>query len=707
MILEESVREVIDTARIEDVVGDFVSLKRRGQNLTGLCPFHNENTPSFNVNPARNIYKCFGCGVGGDPVKFLIELEQISFPDAIKWLARRYNIKLKEKELTDEQQVVFKEKESLYLVNEFARQWYEQQLYETDEGKSVGLSYFKGRGFREEVMRKFGLGYAPNSRDAFTRKALATGYKKDQLQKLGLSRNGRDFFYDRVMFTIHNLTGKPIAFAGRILKKDAKAPKYVNSPETEIYHKSNVLYGMFQAKQSIRKLDNVYLVEGYTDVISLAQHGVENVVASSGTSLTPGQVSLIKRFTDNVTLLYDGDKAGIKAALRGVDILLDQDMTVRCVRLPEGEDPDSYLQSVGTTAFVDYLTKQRQDFMIFKAKLLLDESGNDLGGKTAVIQNLAESLARINQPLKRAEYIKQLAELIGVQENLLVGQINKAVGSRQKQLQQDAQRNEWKARRERPQPPPAPGPDSGGADPGPQAPPATHGDEGWPGAEPGWYGDEQAGMDPGAPPPDFFPGAPPPPVEEPLEEELAIGHTYQERYLAILLMRDGAKLYDEATNSTIAQFLLVNVQDVLDDFDSPFYRLVVEDARNYFQEKGKPADLDYYLAHADQKVRKLAVDSSISRYTMSPNWVSKYGKYLSQKLPEENQRAAADSFIRIFRQEKLQRKIDQNMRKIRELQSAGQHEELIPYLKLQSELIKLKNQTLGENMQKFTPPKYY
>jgi len=354
MITEESVREVIDTARVEDVVGDFVSLRRRGQNLIGLCPFHNEKTPSFNVNPARNIYKCFGCGQGGDPVKFLMELEQLSFPDAIKWLARRYNIKLKEKELTDEQQGVFQEKESLFLVNEYARKWFEEQLFATDEGKSVGLSYLKSRGFREEIMRKFGLGFAPNVRDAFTKTALAAGYKKEQLEKLGLSKYGRDFFYDRVMFTIHNLSGKPIAFAGRILKKDVKAPKYVNSPETEIYHKSDVLYGMYQAKQSIRKLDNVYLVEGYTDVISLHQNGVENVVATSGTSLTPGQASLIKRFTQNVTLLYDGDKAGMKAALRGVDILLDQDLSVRCVLLPDGEDPDSYLQSVGTTAFQEY-----------------------------------------------------------------------------------------------------------------------------------------------------------------------------------------------------------------------------------------------------------------------------------------------------------------------------------------------------------------
>lgn len=700
MITEESVREVIDTARIEDIVGDFVSLRRAGQNMTGLCPFHNEKTPSFNVNPARNIYKCFGCGQGGDPVKFLMELEQLSFPDAIRWIARKYNIKLKEKELTDEQQIVFQEKESLFLVNEFARKWYETQLFETDEGKSVGLAYFKGRGFREDTMRKFGLGFAPDSRNAFTKEALSAGYKQDQLQKLGLSRSGRDFFYDRVMFTIHNLTGKPIAFAGRILKKDVKAPKYVNSPETEIYHKSNVLYGMYQAKQPIRKLDNVYLVEGYTDVISLSQHGIENVVASSGTSLTPGQVSLIKRFTNNVTLLYDGDKAGIKAALRGVDVLLDQDMDVRCVLLPDGEDPDSYLQSVGSTAFSDYLDKQKQDFLLFKARLLLDEGGQDLGSKTAVIQNLAESLARINQPLKRAEYIKQLSEMIGVQENLLMGQINKAVGARHKQIQQEAQREKWRKEREAPKPPPAPRRDSSSTSSGGE----------WPGAEPAWVGNEQEGDDFDLPPPDFEAKVTPKPTEQPsapVEEELAIGHIVQERYLSVLLMRDGNKPYDEEAGTTIAQFLLVNVQDVLDDFDSALYRSIVEECQEHLSRKGKSPELDHFLNHADQKVRQLAIDHSVNRYSMSPNWVSKYGKYLSQKMPEENQRADADTFIRIFREEKIERKIEANKRKINELQKAGKYEELKPYMKLQAALLKLRINTLGDNMQKMKPPKFY
>lgn len=688
MITEESVREVIDTARIEDVVGDFVSLRRRGQNMLGLCPFHNEKTPSFNVNPARNIFKCFGCGQGGDPVKFLMELEQLSFPDAIRWIARKYNIKLKEKELTDEQQAVFQEKESLFLVNDYARQWYADQLFKTDEGKSIGLSYFKSRGFREEIMHKFGLGYAPNARDAFTKDALKAGYKKQQLEQLGLSKYDRDFFFDRVMFTIHNLSGKPIAFAGRILKKDVKAPKYVNSPETEIYHKSDVLYGMHQAKVAVRKLDNVYLVEGYTDVISLHQNGVENVVASSGTSLTPGQVSLVKRFTDNVTLLYDGDKAGIKAALRGVDILLDQDMNVRCVRLPEGEDPDSYLQSVGSTAFQTYLEEKRQDFMLFKARLLLEDASQDLGGKTAVIRDLSDSLARINQPLKRAEYIKQLAELLDVQENLLVSQINKAVGSRQKQLHQEAQRKQWKKEREQP-----------------KSAPNNGGDSSFPGAEPAWIAGD-AGDE--VPPPDLGqnPEMPPPVATE--EEELAIGHTFQEKYLAILLMRDGAKVYDATSNTSIAQFLLVNIQDLLDDFDSEFYRSIVIEARDYLANNQQSAPLEHFLQHPNEKVKKLAIDSSIVRYEQSPNWVSKYGKYLSQKLPEENQKLDSESFVRIFRQEKIERKIEANKGVIKALQTYNPNdEEIIIRMKLHQKLLQLRQEIIDPMGIKITPPRHY
>ncbi len=703
MITEESVREVLETARIEDVVGDFVALRRRGQNMIGLCPFHHEKTPSFNVSPTKNIFKCFGCGQAGDPVKFLMELEQLSFPDAIKWIAARYNIKLKEKELTQEEQIISQEKESLYLVNDFARQWFAQQLLQTDEGKSVGLAYFKARGFREETIHHFGLGYAPNERDAFTQSALAKGYKTAQLDKLGLSRNGRDFFYDRVMFTIHNLAGKPIAFAGRILKKDAKAPKYVNSPETEIYHKSDVLYGMFQAKQAIRKLDNCYLVEGYTDVISLHQQGVENVVASSGTSLTPGQVRLISRFTQNVTLLYDGDKAGIKAALRGVDILLEQDMNVRCVLLPDDDDPDSYLQKVGADAFTDYLNSQPRDFMLFKAELLLEDAGQDLASRSSVIQNISDSLALIKEPLKRAEYIKQLAERLDVQENLLINQINKAVSKRQKDLHQEQQRSSFREQREaRQNPPTAPQKTN-------TRPAANNNDnnnddnDAWAGLqEPQWGIDED--RQPLYPTDTAAPSFSPPPAEE----ELAIGHTYQERYLVQLLIRDGHKLYDEKDNTSLAEFLLANVTDLLEDFDHGSSRAIVEEIIAFFATHQQAPAPSYFLQHEQEKIREMAVSISISPYTLSPHWEDRFANYLTQKLPEENYRLDAESFIRIFRQAKLERMLQKNERHLRQLQKNDPNsEEIILYLTYHQKLSQLRKEIVDPMGVGVRPPKYY
>ncbi|MEM7573496.1 MAG: DNA primase [Bacteroidota bacterium] len=629
MITDESVREVIETARIEDVVGDFVSLRRRGQNLIGLCPFHNEKTPSFNVNPARNIYKCFGCGEGGDPVKFLMTLEQLSFPDSIRWLARKYNLKLKEKELSPAMQQAAQEKESLFLVNDYARQWFEDQLFKTEEGKSIGLSYFKSRGFREETMKTFGLGFAPNERDALTQSAIKAGYKADQLNKLGLSRNGnRDFFYDRVMFTIHNLAGKPTAFAGRLLKTEAKAPKYVNSPETEIYHKSKVLYGMYQAKQAIRKLDNVYIVEGYTDVISLHQHGIKNVVASSGTSLTTGQASLIKRFTNNATLLYDGDKAGIKAALRGVDILLEQDLDVRVVILPDGEDPDSYMQSQGFTAFEAYLKEQSKDFLLFKAELLLGDESQDLAGKTRVVREMSSSLAKIDAPLKRAEYIKQFAALLGIQESLLINQVNKAVGDRRKEVERDQQRKQWERERTST----------------PKTSPSTTDDGQFPGAEPAWLdGQSEAPV----PIDGFSPIADSGPSIQ--EEDILIGHSWQERYLARLIMVDGHKAYDPETNTSVGHYLLLNTRDILNDFDSERYRKVIDTLADLHTQGQDSPPLEYWLQHEDLNLRQLAVDFSVSPHSYSDRWREKFGIHLSQKLPEDNQVLDTTTFIRIFR----------------------------------------------------------
>jgi DNA primase len=735
MITDESIQLVKDTARVEDVVGDYVNLRRRGQNMIGLCPFHGEKTPSFNVNPSRNIYKCFGCGEGGDPIKFLMTLEQLSYPDAIRKIAARYNIKLEEKEVSQEVREERQEKEALILVNEFARQWYEDQLYNTDEGKSIGLSYFKGRGFRREVMEKFGLGFAPNGRDGLFKAATASGYKVAQLEQLGLVRNNKDFFWDRVMFTIHNLQGKPIAFAGRILKKDVKAPKYVNSPESEIYHKSDVLYGLYQARQSVRKQDNCYMVEGYTDVISLHQHGVENVVATSGTSLTPGQARLVKQQTENVTLLYDGDKAGIKAALRGVDVLLEAGLNVRVVILPDGEDPDSYMQQVGVTAFEEYLTSKRRDFLFFKADLLLEEAGEDIAARSAAIRSSIATLALVEDPLKRAGYLQQFTGRLGLEESLLINLVNQAVAERREKAKKDQEREERRQEREgrgggrqTQLPPVSPqrqsrrnevadddrwagmegnGPAAAtGSSSSADAPPPTSEDY-----TPSWEGmdgeDAFAGMqEPGFEgmdevfdlPPSMAEGyVPEVSLRDPVAEALLyVGHTFQEQDLTRLLIVHGAKPYDDESNRSVAAYLTANVADILGDFDNAQYKKVVTMVTDYVSQHGQGPSPEWYLNHPEESIRILATSSTATDYTMSPNWEEKYKVYLRQKHPDENQKLYADTFLRVFRRFKVERKIKENMRQITELQKAGEYEKLVMHVKLNDKLIQMRKALAAE-----------
>ncbi|MBK8669789.1 MAG: DNA primase [Saprospiraceae bacterium] len=352
MITQKTVQEVMNIARVEDVIGDFINLKRRGVNMIGNCPFHDEKTPSFTVSPSKNIYKCFGCGKGGDSVRFIMDHEHLSFPEAVRFLAARYRIEIEETENTAQEIEQKQVTDSLYIVNDFARDYFTDVLFNRSEGRNIGLSYFKERGYRESTIKKFQLGYATEERDEFTKKAIDKKFNIEHLRTLGLtSKSDLDFFRSRVMFTIHNVSGKVVAFAGRTLSSDKKQPKYINSPESEIYNKRAVLYGLFFAKEAIRKADECILVEGYTDVITLHQGQIENVVASSGTSLTREQIRLIKRYTPNIKIIYDGDPAGIKAALRGLDLVLESDMNVKLVLLPDGQDPDSFLAAQGTEAF--------------------------------------------------------------------------------------------------------------------------------------------------------------------------------------------------------------------------------------------------------------------------------------------------------------------------------------------------------------------
>ena len=415
--------------KIEEVVGDFVTLRRQGQSFVGVCPFHNDKNPSLHVTPRLGIYKCFVCDAKGNAVHFLMEHAKMSYPEALEYLAKKYNITVEyDRPETQEEKELRSERDSLFIVNEFAEKYFMDQLRNGDEGKMMGLTYFKERGFKDATLDKFHLGYCPGGWDSFTQEALKRGYKEEYLLKLGLTKKSEkgklyDFYRGRVIFPIHNTVGKVIGFGGRILKKDEKVAKYFNSPENEIYHKSDTLYDLYLAKKAIRQMDNVYLVEGYTDVISMFESGVENVVASSGTSLTDGQVKLLYSLTKNITVLYDGDAAGIKASLRGIDMLLEKGMNVRVCLLPDGEDPDSFAKKHRDSELQEYLSQNTTDFILFKVQILLEEAGNDPLKRANVVNNILESIAKIQDNIVQSFYIKECARLFELPEATLGSKI--------------------------------------------------------------------------------------------------------------------------------------------------------------------------------------------------------------------------------------------------------------------------------------------
>jgi DNA primase len=429
MIDRPTIERILDAAQIVDVVQEFVPLKKRGVNYLGLCPFHNEKTPSFTVSPAKEIFKCFGCGKVGNSVNFVMEHEHLTYPEALKYLARKYHIEVIEKELSREEIEKQNERESLLVVTAYASRQFSENLFQSDEGISVGLTYFRERGFRQDILKKFEVGYCFEKRDAFSIKALGDGYRQDYLVKTGLSIQHEDRIFDRfsnrVMFPIHSLSGQVLGFGGRILKTDPKSAKYLNSPESEIYHKSRILYGIYQARKTITQEDKCYLVEGYTDVISLHEANIENVVASSGTSLTQEQVRLIKRFTQNITILYDGDAAGIKASIRGIDLVLEEGMNVKIVLLPDKEDPDSYSRKVNNEEFRKFLKENETDFIRFKTQLLLSEASNDPVRKADLIRDIVKSIAVIPEAITRTVYIKECSTVLEVSEPILYHEVNK------------------------------------------------------------------------------------------------------------------------------------------------------------------------------------------------------------------------------------------------------------------------------------------
>jgi len=447
LITRETIDKVFETARVEEVIGDFVQLKRAGSNFKGLSPFSDERSPSFMVSPVKQIWKDFSSGKGGSVVTFLMEHEHFTYPEAIRYLAKKYNIEIEETEVSQEDRIEANEKESLYLVSEFAKTYFHDTLLNTEEGKAIGLSYFKERGFTNETIAKFGLGYSPETWDAFTKEALSKGYQLDYLEKVGLTitrEDGKHFdrFKGRVMFPIQSLSGRNLGFGGRILTNDKKAAKYLNSPESDIYHKSKVLYGIFHAKQAIAKQNNCYLVEGYTDVIQLHQAGIENVVASSGTALTPDQIRLINRLTKNITVLFDGDAAGLRASIRGIDLILEEGMNVKVCSFPDGDDPDSFARKNSYDDLVHYLENNAKDFIQFKASLLMNEANNDPIKKADLIRDMVVSISKIPDRIKREIYIQETARIMDISEQVLLNTLAQLVqkdiaeaGKKQKQEQ--------------------------------------------------------------------------------------------------------------------------------------------------------------------------------------------------------------------------------------------------------------------------------
>lgn len=591
MIPKETVDEIIETARVDEVVGEFVTLKKRGANLLGLCPFHNEKTPSFTVSPSKGIYKCFGCGRAGGSVNFMMEHEQYSYPEALRYLANKYNIEIEEEELSPEQIKEANEKESLFVVTQFAAEHFVSNLQDDEEGRAIGLSYFKERGFRPEIIEKFKLGYSKEAWSTFSELALEKGYSLEYLEKAGLtivkeSEDGTeakkyDRFRARVMFPIQNISGRVIAFGGRTLQADKKTAKYVNSPESEIYHKSKVLYGLNFAKKSIVEKENCFLVEGYTDVISFHQQGIENVVASSGTSLTVDQIKLIKRYSPRITILFDGDAAGLKASFRGIDLILEEGLNVKVVAFPDGEDPDSYASNHSAEELRTFLENEAIDFIEFKSKVLMEESQKDPLKRAEMIKDIVQSIALIPDPITRSVYVQECGNLLDMDEQTLMIELNKI---RRKKLSKSIQQKEREEQ----------------------------------------YSENLL-------------------LEKVEKEKKTDTEEYQEKDLIYTLIKFGSQDFkltaeseeenDEEQILNVSEYLVEEILHDQLDFKNPLYdkvfRLFVE-AKN----QGRVLQEQELISHEDKSISSLAIESLLEKYELSLNWEEKH-KILTISEEEE------------------------------------------------------------------------
>ncbi|NDV57832.1 DNA primase [Bacteroides sp. 519] len=572
MIDKATIDRILDAAQIVDVVSEFVTLRKRGVNYTGLCPFHNEKTPSFSVSPSKGVCKCFSCGKGGNAVHFIMEHEQLTYYEALKYLARKYNIEVKERELSNEEKQAQSVRESMFVVNQFALNYFRDILKNHVDGKSIGMAYFRKRGFRDDIIEKFQLGFSTDNREALSGEAIRKGYQKEFLVKTGLcfeTDEGKlyDRFRGRVIFPVHTLSGKVVAFGGRILNTDnKKLAKYVNSPESEIYHKSNELYGIFFAKQAIVKQDCCFLVEGYTDVISMHQAGIENVVSSSGTALTPGQIRLIHRFTNNITVLYDGDVAGIKASLRGIDMLLEEGMNIKVLLLPDGEDPDSFARKHNSTSFKEYIAANEVDFIRFKTNLLLKDAEKDPIKKAELITDIVKSIAVIPTEIVRTVYIKECSKLLRVEEKLLVAEVAKLI---RQQYEKD--------------------------NPTPNTPETEN-----------------------APLPD-------PSYESyiPVGENEGEEFYKYERLIIQLIVRHGEMVVcadeDEDGNQTAVTVIEYVDNELKQDelsFHNPYHRLIMNEAVKHVRDEGFVSER-YFLGHTDPEVSRISADLISNRYQLS------------------------------------------------------------------------------------------
>lgn len=602
----------MDAAQIVDVVSDFVTLRKRGVNYVGLCPFHDDKTPSFYVSPSKGLCKCFACGKGGNVVHFIMEHEQLSYPEALKWLAKKYHIEIQEKELTDEQKLAQSERESLFVVNQWARDYFQHILKNHEEGKSVGMAYLRNRGFRDDIIEKFQLGYCTESHDAMGKEALQKGYKKEFLVKTGLcyetdDHRLRDRFWGRVIFPVHTLSGKVVAFGGRVLASATKGVKvkYVNSPESDIYKKSNELYGIYFAKQAIVKQDRCFLVEGYTDVISMHQSGVENVVASSGTALTPGQIKLIHRFTNNMTILYDGDSAGIKASLRGIDMLLEEGMNIKVCLLPDGEDPDSFARQHNATEFQAFIKEHETDFIRFKANLLMEDAGKDPIKRAELIGSIVQSISVIPEAIVRDVYIKECAQLLHVEDRLLVSEVAKRREQQAESKVVQAERERQRAQRQAEQqalgtngePLPPPPMEMEAALPDGELPPPVLDDE--------LGGDNQ----PLPPPPGYLPH------ESKANEELL----KYERLILRMIIRFGEQILfqdDDQQDVTVIGYIDSELRNDELTFSTPLHQQILNEAIAQQANNGFKAER-YFLMHENPTISQFAGNLISERYQLS------------------------------------------------------------------------------------------